>query len=700
MEKAPQPLIANPQLGDWVGVDQAGEIFFRTGRVELGQGNLTALVMVIADELDMNPADVHLETARTDRSPNEGLTAGSVSLTFGGQALRWAASALRHLVLETAANRLELPAEDLAFRDARIWHGDAVCALSVAEIAPTLDFSTAIAPIANPKPPDQRWQAFRDLDRIDLKDRLVGAPFVHDLSFPNMLFGAPVHPPRLSAELLEMDEDVLMGRSGVVEVVRDGSFLGVVAKSPDDAARAADWARAHGRWTPDDIEPFDVVEAIANSTADVETVFEAGEPDLNAGRFFETVSSRPFLFHGSIGPAAAVAIWEDKNVTVWTQSQGIFHLRAALSMALRIDEDHITVIHAPGAGSYGHNGSDDAAFDAVLLAKSVPGRHVKVVWSRFDEFHCEPLGPAMSTRVKARLDDDGRLQTMNVMVHSAPHGRRPSANGTPNLRAASYIANPIHPAPAKDVPIERGGGADRNAIPGYDIPGVRLNKRLVRDLPYRSSSLRSLGAYTNVIAIESLIDDIVAEIGADPFEFRRKHLSDPRAIAVLDRLESLVHSWQTNPEEGTGWGIAYSRYKNMSGYCAVAMRVDVSEDVRLTDAVCVADIGEAVSPNGAKNQIEGGIIQSASWTLKEEAGLLGGSVSTESWLDYPILKFSEVPKITVELIEHPDAPPLGAGEISQGPAGAAISNAVRAALGVRVTRLPITRHAIVAALSA
>lgn len=698
--KLPPPLADAPLLGDWVRIDDAGRITFLSGRVELGQGALTALLQMAADELGADPVEVSIQGARTDCTPNEGFTAGSVSISIGGQALRWAASALRRSILVAGAERLSAPVEDLDISAGHLVLNGKPTGVTLAEIVTQVDLSAPIADIARPKPTAERWRQVREIPRIDLRDRAVGAPFVHDMSTPDMLFGAPVHPPHISWPLVELDLDALRARNGIVDVVRDGSFVGVIATTQLAAARAAEWARASGRWEGERREYGDPVDVIARSEAEAVTVFETGETARNDGRWFEMTLDRPYLFHASIGPAAAVARWNGDDVTVWTQSQGVFQLRKAISLALGLPESRICAIHRPGAGCYGHNGADDAAFDAVLMARAVPGRPVKVVWSRADEFSSAPMGPGMSTTVRALLAPDERIRAMDVTINSAPHANRPGSNGTPNLRAAAYLENPVFPALSTDLPLARGGGADRNAVPTYGIENVKVRKRLVHDLPYRTSSLRSLGAFTNVLAIESLMDDIAISLGETPFVFRLRHLDDPRAVEVLERLDDETRQIREDTrDEGTGWGIGYARYKEKGGYCAVMARVEVEDEVRVTDVVSVADIGEVVTPDGAMNQIEGGIVQSISWTLKEAARFDGAAVASESWLDYPILRFSEVPRIRVQLIERPDESPLGAGEISQGPAAAAVANAVRAAVGVRVTRLPITREAVIAALS-
>lgn len=691
----PAPLADAPRLADWVRIDEGG-VTFLTGRVELGQGNTAALHKMAADALGVPVDAVDLQTARTDRTPNEGYTAGSMSVPIGGMTLRWAGAALKALILDAAAARFDLPRAELNLADGKLTRDGRDTGLAALDLAADVDLATEIAPIGTPGPgprsPDPR--------RPDLRDRMTGAPFVHDMTLPDMLFGAALHPAHPGRTLVSLDLDALKARPDVVEVVRNGAWVGIVANTPLAASKAADWARAHAEWQGAPEAASDPLSVIEAADGDPETVVETGDIHRNAGRWIETTVLRPYIHHGSIGPSAAVALWEGDEATVWTHSQGVFQLRAAIAATLRMPMDAFTLIHAPGAGCYGHNGADDAALDAVLLARAVPGRPVLVVWSRADEFRVAPMGPGMATTARAMLDHEGRITAFDVMVNSAPHTNRPGMGPSPNLRAAAYLADPIPPALAADLPMTRGGGADRNAVPLYTADAVRLRKRLVQDLPYRSSSLRSLGAHANVLAIETLMDDIAADLGEDPFAFRLRHLDDPRARAVLERLDAETRADRTREQrEGAGWGLGFARYKNSAGYCAILARVETGGEVRVTDAVAIADVGEVISETGTIAQIEGGLIQSISWTLKEAVPFDGASVASGSWLDYPILTFSEVPRIRTILIDRPDDPPLGAGEISQGPAAAAVSNAVRAALGVRVRRLPITRHAIIAAAS-
>jgi CO/xanthine dehydrogenase Mo-binding subunit len=324
-----------------------------------------------------------------------------------------------------------------------------------------------------------------------------------------------------------------------------------------------------------------------------------------------------------------------------------------------------------------------------------------VVWSRADEFRCAPLGPGMATRARAVLGADGRIAAMEVVANSAPHGNRPGRNGAPNLRAAAYLETPFPVPRSADIQLAGGGGAERNAVPAYAIRNLRIAKRIVHEVPLRTSSLRALGGFANVYAIETLMDRMAHARGEDPTAFRLRHLDDPRARAVIEAVAADSAARRGAPrQEGAGWGLGFARYKNTAAWCAIMARIEVEEAIRITDVFAALDAGEVVNPDGAVNQTEGGIIQAASWTLKEALRFDGTIVATASWSEYPILTFSEVPAIAVRLIDRPEEPPLGCAEAAQGPTAAAIGNALRDAIGVHVDDLPLRRDAIIAALSA
>lgn len=699
--KLPPPLTKAPLVSDWIRFAPGRRLEVLSGRVELGQGNMTALVQMAAEELDVDPAAVAITGADTSRTPDEGFTSGSMSIVQGGLSIRLAASAARHVLLAEAARLLQHDARTLTVVDGAVERDGLDAGLDLWRLAETAALDVPVADHAAPKTPEERRIAGTSLPRIDLAERVTGHPFVHDLAPEGMLYGRPVHPPALSARLLSLDLDGLKARPGVVSVVRDGSFVGVVAETEHAAIRAARWAASRAEWSLDAPFPPDAVAAIGESDEAVEVVHRAGEdPAGVAGDVYATEVSRPYLSHASIGPSAALARWQDGRLTVWSHTQGAYPLREALAMVLGMDRAAIDVVHRPGAGCYGHNGADDVALDAALMARAVPGRPVQVVWSRADEFRCAPLGPGMVTRVRAVVGADRRIAAMDVTVNSAPHGNRPGRNGSPNLRAAACLERPMPPARSADVPLARGGGADRNAVPGYTVPSLEIAKRIVHALPYRTSSLRALGGHLNVYAIETLMDDIAVALDEDPIRFRLAHLDDPRARAVIEAAVAATGGgFASEAGDGAGWGLGYARYKNTAAYCAVAARVEVDEAVRVTDVFAAIDPGEAINPDGIVNQTEGGILQATSWSLKEAVRFDGPAVATETWLDYPILTFSEVPRVTVAVIARPAEPPLGCAEAAQGPTSAALGNAVFHALGVRVRALPLSRDAIVAALS-
>ena len=695
----PAPLALSPLVADWIRV--AGRrVEVLTGRVELGQGNLTALLQIAAEELDVDPADCVIIGGDTTLTPDEGFTSGSLSIAVGGMALRLAASAARHILLAEAARLLQANANDLAIDNGRIVRDGMDAELDLWSVARTANLDVPVADRAAPKTPGERRLAGTSLARIDLAARVAGHPFVHDLAFEGLLHGRPVHPPSLSATLAALDLDGLRARPGVIAVVRDGAFVGVVAGTEIEAIRAARWAASRADWQDRNEAPSDPVRAIAASQEPIEMVHATGDIAAAAGEAFETRVSRPYLSHASIGPSAAAARWDGGRLAVWTQSQGVYPLRAALAQVFRMEPSAIEVHHRPGAGCYGHNGADDVALDAALMAKCVPGRPVLVTWSRADEFGCAPLGPAMVTTARAVLGEDRRITAMEVVANSAPHGNRPGRGGSPNLRAAAYLSIPFPPPRSADVPLSSGGGADRNAVPLYAIPNLSIAKRVVHELPYRTSSLRSLGSFVNVLAIETLMDDMAQACGEDPARFRLRHLDDARARAVVEAaVEGAGDPFDASMPDGAGWGLGFARYKNTAAYCAVMARIEVDEDVAVTEVHAAVDTGEIINPDGVTNQIEGGILQSISWTLKEAIRFSGRTVATQSWDDYPILRFSDVPAVTVRLIERRDAPPLGCAEAAQGPTAAALANAVRRAVGVRVHDLPLTRDAIIAALA-
>jgi CO/xanthine dehydrogenase Mo-binding subunit len=401
-----------------------------------------------------------------------------------------------------------------------------------------------------------------------------------------------------------------------------------------------------------------------------------------------------------MAPSCAVAQWNGAGLHVWTHAQGLYNLRADLALALRMEPERIVVEHREGAGCYGHNGADDVVLDAALLARAAGERPVKVLWSRADELAWSPFGPAMLVDVAADVDASGAIVAWRGDVWSNGHGTRPGRGKTPVLLAASHLSNGFEPPVAVNAPFASGGGSERNSIPPYAIGWRRIRNHRVLSMPIRTSALRSLGAAANVFAIEAMVDDIARDRGEDPLAWRLRNLADPRARAVLQAAARRIGWSSRRAKEGTGFGIAFARYKHTAAYCAVAAEIEAGRDIRVRRLCIGVDVGLAINPDGVVNQIEGGAIQATSWALKEAVHFDRTRITSDAWAEYPILKFSEVPGVEVDVLQRVDEPSMGAGEASIGPTVAAIANAVCDALGLRVSSLPMTAERIAASAHA
>jgi CO/xanthine dehydrogenase Mo-binding subunit len=699
--KLPGSLETNRSLDLWLAINRDGTVTVRPGKVEIGQGILTALVQIVAEELDVAVARIRLVAAATTLSPNEGITSGSRSIQESGIALRFAAAETRELLLSRAAERLGASLEQLTVHDGVISarSGGTVTYWELADDALLRREATAEA---RPKTAAEYTLIGRGLERIDIPPKVRGDPvYVHDLDLPGMLHGRVVRPPAPGMSLVSFDQSEVCSMTGVVAVVRDGSFLGVVAEREEQAIRAARRLVRVAKWDGEPkLPPTPDPRYLLDCETEDELVVEKGTSPAGALRTFSAEYSRPHIAHASLAPSCAVAELRDGRYTLWTHSQGIFPLRADLATALGVPESDIVVLHMEGAGCYGHNAADDVACDAMLLARGVPGRPVRLQWMREDEFAWEPYGSPMVVRMQAVLDGGGSIASWTHDLWSHGHSTRPGGKGGVNLLAAWSLADPVKPARPGNPPLPA-GGSHRNAAPLYDLAHQRVTSHLVRAAPLRTSALRSLGGHVNVFAIESFMDELALTADADPIEFRLRHLKDARARAVVEKVAAIA-AWRPR-EQGDGErgrGIGFARYKNLGCYVAVIVQVLVAESVRVERAWCAVDVGQVINSDGVVNQIEGGIVQTISWTLKERIGYDRGGVTTRNWNDYPILTFSEVPEIEVALIDRPELPPLGAGEGTQGPTAAAIANACYNAMKVRLRDMPFTRDRLVEAIVA
>jgi nicotinate dehydrogenase subunit B len=741
-------LVKYPLPGQWLRFGDDGWVDIHSGKVEIGQALDAALAGWVAHELGWPVSQVRVAAPATDASPDAGVTSGSLSMQDSGRTLAGVARVVRRRLTMDAASRWGMDARAIRFSDGvlcgqshsrqeRITLEQARAAL--AEPVSAAEWDAAQPPRTDPG----TGEGVGALDHACLAARRallarplrLGGHFIHDLRFPGMLHGRVLHgraghadasPRPVADDLLEK----VRAMPGVCGVIFDGALTGVLADGAGRAERAArqlldthrladeedERLRPRSR-RPDPCDPSSWAghagparivalhpphaEGHAVSADDLRLVGLDVPP---GGRAVQAEFTRGWLAHASIGPSCALARWslDGRSLEVWTHSQSIFNLRRDLALAWGVDEQAVRVRHAPGAGCYGHNGADDVAFDASWLARSVCGRVVCVEWLREQEWRSAPLGPAMRVALQAALDSDGRIVEWRHEIWSPGHSSRPGRSATPSLLGNALRADGAPLPAAIDMPLASGGGAERNAVPGYDWPAWQVLAHRVTT-SWRSSALRSLGAHLNVYAVENLLDEVARSAGRCPWAIRLEALShDARGCAVL-RLARIRSDWDVRHEalrhvEGAGLGLAYARYKNTGAWCAVVAEVRAEAQLRVLRLTIVADVGRPVHRQGVLQQLEGGAVQAVSWTLHESVSAdAQGAVAPGEWTDYPILGFGNVPDIDVHLVETSE-PPIGAGEAACGPVAAAIGNALFDAMDVRVRDLPLTAQRIVSAM--
>lgn len=699
--KLPPTLDTNRRLDRWVRINTDGTVTVRTGKVELGQGIVSAIAQIAAEELDISYSRIRMVPVDTTISPNEGSTTGSRSIQEGGEAMRQACAEIRDALLQVAVRKLNAGLENLSVEDGTIRVRGRSETITYWQLAPEVDLARDAVGQVRPKPANEFKIVGKALPRLDITAKLTGAAFIHDLDLPGMLHGRIVRPPSYRAKLVSLDDAAVAAMAGVRAIVREGSFLGVIAEREEQAIKAMNALACGCEWREQaDLPDVDAMPAfLLSQPTEDEVLSDKSAASTEHSKMLTAMYTRPYLAHASIGPSCGVAWWHDGRLEVWSHSQSIYALRDDIAKTLKLPPDNVIARHAEGAGCYGHNGADDAAFDAALLARAVEGYPVRVQWMREDEFAWEPFGPAMVVKVGGSLAANGYVTEWKEDIWGNRHITRPGRHPAPGLLAAWHFDQGFDPPPAVDMPLSMGGGSQRNAVPYYDFPDQRVVNHAVKTMPVRASALRALGAYLNVFAIESFMDELAAASGIDPVEFRLRHLKDERAQAVI-RAAAEKAGWKPGAKgDGThGMGIGFARYKNIGDYVAVIAEVAVAESVRVVRVVAAIDCGCIVNPDGVINQAEGGIVQATSWTLKEQVRFDRTRITTRTWEDYPILTFSEVPKVEIVLIDHPEQPSLGVGEGMTGPTAAAIANAVFNAMGVRVRELPMTHARIVAAM--
>jgi CO/xanthine dehydrogenase Mo-binding subunit len=709
-----ESLKAHPFLRQWLGLGAAGHVQAFSGKVDLGQGISHALRLIVAQELRLSPARIDMVPASTHTSPDEAVTSGSLSVQHSGEALRCAAAHWRELCRLAMAQRCNVNVAAVRCANAEFSVPASNQTASYLELT-TAEMWLSIIDTAHVQSP----HSVHDTDasptqptalRPDVASKVFGEfEYIHDRVMPGMCHGLVFRPGTLNAEVIAHDMQALIqhlqAQNGVLRVHHDGVLLGVlteteyaisrVAKHIEDGVGQGKYWRCHAE-VPD---ANDLPNWLKTQPRDTTVVADiTSEAPTHVVQYLKAEFHRPYLQHASIGLCCALAQWTDdsQHLEVWSHSQGIYNLRRDIALAFDMPTEQVQVSHAEGAGCYGHNGADDVAFDAAWLAHLVPGRPVRVQWTRQAELGHAPLAPAMAVEIQAGVNAEGHIAEWTQTVWGQGHGTRPGRGKTPALLGTWQTAQPQPVTMAVNAAMAVGGGSERNAQPPYDIASVKVLNHRVLNMPFRVSAMRALGAPANVFAAESVMDELAVLGSQDPLAFRLAHLrsaGQARAAAVLTKAASMSGWTATRPAnkpEGWGRGLAYARYKNTGAYCAVVVELVVEDKVKLHKLWMAVDLGHVVDADGAANQIEGGALQAASWALCESAQLSPQGIASRDWENYPILKFSDMPAVEVALMSQPHEPSLGAGECSSGPTCAAIANAIFDAIGVRMRAMPFT----------
>ncbi|MEN2282660.1 molybdopterin cofactor-binding domain-containing protein [Algoriphagus sp. SE2] len=678
----------------WLHVLEDGRVLVFSGKVELGQGIRMAICQVAAEELDLELDQVEVHLAETGLTPDEGYTAGSGSVPNSAMSVRYAAATARKKLLELASKKLNAPESDLILFNGLVKSKNGNQSLNFAEL---LDGAQIDMEVSTPIPVKVKSgyrYVGKALPRKDIP-KMVRAEsiYLQDLRFPGMLHARVLRPSGYQSKLLKLDDTGLGSAvSGLIKTVINGSFVGVITEREYEAIKAVEYLRRRSEWSqspafPNQENLYSHLKEIADKP---QKVRNKGNVELSQSQNtrYKARYTKPYLTHGSIGPGCGIAMFDGEILHIWSHSQGIYPMRRAISGMLKMEEEKIHIVSVPGAGCFGHSTADDAAADAAILAMALPEKHIRVQWSREDEHIWEPYGSAMMMELEAELDNNGKINTWISNVWTDTHSMRPDSDPA-TLLDTRYLESPMQLKGRGYL-----GGGHRNADPYYSIPNMQVNAHFF-DGPLRVSSLRSLGAYTTIFSIESFMDELAEKAGKDPIEFRLAHLDDPRAIDVIKKIKEISSNQKLKNGEGIGY--AFSRYKNTTAYAAIAAKVTVDKDtgtIKVLNMWAAVDVGEIINMDGIINQMEGGMIQAASWTLKEQVTFEGNKITSEDWGSYPIFRFPEIPEVEVVMINRPEEGAEGGGEVSMPPTGAAIANAVYRASGKRLYDLPITPEKI------
>ncbi|MCH7409001.1 molybdopterin-dependent oxidoreductase [Belliella sp. DSM 111904] len=678
-------------IDSWIRLDAEGFVTVLTGKQELGQGIRTALMQIAAEELEV-PFDIcHIINGDTAQTANEGYTAGSNSVEGSGSAIRQAAAEAKYFLIQEAAKLWQVNIDQVEVNNGEI-HGPENKKISYWKLLDGKFLEGKITGEAPIKNPSNHVIVGKSIPRADISKMIKGEPhFIHDLRLEGMLHARVVHPPSYNAKLEALDESEISQLPGVVRIIVDGSFVAIVAKREYQAIKAREKIIEIAKWESTNIKPamgdlFSDMKNKASKPKEIEASPTINQTIKQAKNQLKSTYRKPYTMHGSTGPGCAVAQWDNQKLTVWSPTQGVYPLQNTLADLFSIEKESIRCIGMPGSGCYGHNSADDVSAEAAMIAKHLPNQPVRLQWMRDNEHRWEPYGSAMQLTLEAGMDQNGKITSWKTEIWSDTHSTRPNGNAG-HYVSARHLAEPFE--------FKKGGfsgGSYRNASPLYDIADKAL---LLNDYegPLRTSALRGLGAYGNIFALESFIDELASSASMDPFEFRIRNLKNNRAVEVLNTLKSKTDWDNLSDETKSKCGIAFAQYKNSAAYFAVMVTLEnEGEKLKIKKMIGVIEAGQCINPDGLINQTEGGMIQSASWTILESVQYNEKEIISTDWNSYPIFRANDIPEIEVHIINRPEEKPLGAGEAAQGPVAAAIVNAVSNHLGKRIYELPLREY--------
>ncbi len=707
-------------LDSWMTIAKDGTVTVFTGKVELGTGVVTALAQIVAEELDVRFDKVYMDSGDTDKAVDQGVTAAARTIERGGVQLRQAAAAARQELLKLASARLDSTPDKLTVTDGvvsvvgnpskKIAYGDLLGGkrfnVKISAIGNGWDMK--VAPQVPAKDPKDYKIVGKSIPRVDLPEKFTGE-FVYsqDVSVPGMLHGRAVRPATSLSMPSNVDESSIQNIPGVVKVVREGGFVGVVAQTEWAAIQAAralkvTWSEPTLKMPSGPDEVFDYLkntksfkDNIVTNRGNLDAAFSQAHKVLEATYYW------PFQLHGMMGPPCAVADVRGDKATIWAGTQGPFRTRDSIAKMLNIPPKNVHLMYREGSGSYGRLECDDAAEDAALLSRAV-GKPVRVQWMREDEHAWDPKGPAQYTTVRAGVDAQGNVIAWDFMDRSFPWT---ASEGNP-LLASSQIG--LTPTTTGFLNGAGGGGQiytfENQKVLAADIPWVQKG-----DWPLRTSNLRAPGDLARVFASESFVDEIASSLGVDPVQFRLRYLTSDKRISEVLTATVKKAGWTDRPSpapassgtKAAGRGVAAANRANTMTAAVAEIEVDKSTgEVTVKKITLTHDCGLIVNPDGLKNQIEGNIIQGVSRALMEEVQFDSTGQKNLDWDSYPVIRFNQVPDVEIVLINRPEMQPLGGGEPSIVPITAAIGNAIFDATGVRLRRIPFTPERVLAALKA